>query len=370
MAGGVFVASLSLTAGALQTQTPGAGSAPASGAAPQEGAAGPRGRRGGAAAGPRVPLIPTPALTVPPAATADGNFVIGPPYEPAPELTVRPGVPVGMVHEFTMESTDSRIYPGIARNRPGEVVPYTRRVAVYVPAQYKPGTPAPFIVAQDGLSASYRNNLPPALDTLIHEKRVPVMIAVMVHNGGGDAQGSQRGLEYDTVSGVYTRFIETEVLPRISKDYGITFTSDPEGRATMGGSSGAACAFTMAWFHPELYRRVLSYSGTYVNQQSPLNPESPRGAWEYHATFIPNSPPKPIRVWMHVSERDNRYWDPEETWHNWVLANERMSAALKAKGYKYQYVYSRDSGHTDRAVIMATLPGALEWLWKGYAPGK
>ena len=102
-------------------------------------------------------------------------------------------------------------------------------------------------------------------------------------------------------------FIETEVLPRITKDYGVAFTTDPEGRATMGGSSGAACAFTMAWFHPELYRRVLSYSGTYVNQQSPLNPDVtarrvgiPRDAASRTARA------KPIRVWMHVSERDNR----------------------------------------------------------------
>ena len=57
--------------------------------------------------------------------------------------------------------------------------------------------------------------------------------------------------------------------------------------------------------------------------------------------MIPNNPAKPIRVWMHVSEFDNRYCDQEETWHNWVLANDRMAAALKAKGYKYQYVYSR-----------------------------
>ena len=69
---------------------------------------------------------------------------------------------------------------------------------------------------------------------------------------------------------------------------------------------------------------------------------------------------------MHVSERDNRNGDQEETWRNWVLANERMAAALKAKGYKYQYVYSRDSGHVDRAVVAQTLPGALEYLWKTY----
>jgi enterochelin esterase family protein len=313
----------------------------------------------------RPPLLPTKPLTARPTADADGDFVIGPPYAPAPELTVKDDVPKGTIQEFTMDSKDSKIYPGIARNQPG-VVPYTRQVAVYVPAQYVKGTPAPFIVAQDGMSQTYRGNLPPILDNLIHEKRIPPIVAVMVHNGGGDAQGSQRGLEYDTVSGVYTDFIETEVLPRITRDFGITFTKDPEGRATMGGSSGAACAFTMAWFHPELYRRVLSYSGTYVNQQSPLNPESPRGAWEYHATLIPNNPAKPIRVWMHVSEFDNRNGDQEDTWHNWVLANERMAAALKAKGYKYQYVYSQDSRHVDRAVVSQTLPEALEWLWRGY----
>ena len=326
----------------------------------------PASQAAGAGRGPaRPPLLPTPALTTAPTPDTDGNFVIGPPYTPAPELTVKDGVPKGTVHEFTMDSKDSKIYPGIARNQPG-VVPYTRRVAVYVPAQYVAGTPAPFIVAQDGLSAHYRGNLPPILDNLIHEKRVPAMVAVMVHHGGGDGPGSERGLEYDAVSGAYTDFIETEVLPRITKEYGVVFTKDPEGRATMGGSSGAACAFTMAWFHPELYRRVLSYSGTYVNQQSPQSPTSPRGAWEYHATYIPYSTPKPIRIWMHVSERDNRNSDGEETWRNWVLANERMAAALKAKGYKYQYVYSRDSGHVDRAVVAQTLPGALEWLWRGY----
>ena len=100
------------------------------------------------------PLLPTPPLTAPPTPDTDGNFVIGPPYTPAPELTVKEGVPQGTVHEFTMDSKDSKIYPGIARSQPGAVVPYTRQVAVYVPAQYVAGTPAPFIVAQDGMSAT------------------------------------------------------------------------------------------------------------------------------------------------------------------------------------------------------------------------
>jgi iron(III)-enterobactin esterase len=295
---------------------------------------------------------------------SDGEFTIGPDYTDAPELTVKEGVPRGTVHEFTMDSKDSQIYPGIAKRQPG-VVPYQRKVWVYVPKQYVAGTAAPFIVAQDG--GGYLKSLVPTLDTMIHEKRLPVMLAVFINSGGGDGQGSQRGLEYDTVSGVYANFVETEVLPRAAKEAGVAFTTDPDGRATMGGSSGGAAAFTMAWFRPDLYHRVLTYSGTYVNQQSPANPQSPHGAWEYHEHLIPQSDRKPIRIWLEVSENDNGSKRDEVSLHNWVMANQRMAAALKSKGYHYRYVFAKAAGHTDGRVTRQTLPGALEWLWQGYA---
>jgi enterochelin esterase family protein len=299
------------------------------------------------------------------AAAEETKFVIGPNYTNAPELTVKDGVPRGTLHAFVMNSEDSKIYPGIARNQPG-VVPYRRQACVYVPKQYQAGTAAPFIIVQDGMG--YTNQLPAILDNLIHEKRVPAMIAVMINSGGGDAQGSQRGLEYDTLSEKYTSFIETEVLPRVTTDYGVTFTKDPEGRATMGCSSGAAAAFTMAWYRPDLYRRVLSYSGTYVNQQSPLNPELPHGAWEYHENLIPKNPAKPIRIWLHVSEQDNGYQrEVPPSFHNWVKANELMAEVLQAKGYQFRYVFTKQSRHCDGRVKNETLPGALEWLWQGYA---
>jgi enterochelin esterase-like enzyme len=262
-----------------------------------------------------------------------------------------------------MSSEDSKIYPGIAKNQPG-IVSYKRKVCVYVPQEYVPGTMAPFIMAQDGIG--YRATLPKILDNMIYEHRLPAMIAVMINSGGGDAQGSERGLEYDTVSGQYALFIETEVLPKIAHDYNITFSKDPDARAAMGGSSGGAAAFTMAWFHPELYHRVLTYSGTYVNQQSPFNPESPHGAWEYHEHLIPQSEPKPLRIWLEVSEHDIGAQRDEASLHNWVMANQRMAAALKAKGYPYRYVFAEGARHTDGRVTRQTLPGALEWLWAGY----
>ena len=289
---------------------------------------------------------------------ADGESKIGPAYNNAPELTVKEGVPKGVLHEFTMNSEDSKIYPGLKG-------PYQRKVCVYVPSQYVAGTAAPFIIAQDGLG--YKGTLLPMLDNLIAEHRLPVMIAILINSGGGDGQGSERGLEYDTVSNRYANFVETEVLPKIALDYKLTFTKDPEGRATMGGSSGGAAAFTMAWFRPDLYHRVLTYSGTYVNQQSPTNKESPHGAWEYHEHFIANTEAKPLRIWLEVSENDNGSKKSEESYHNWVLANQRMAAALKAKGYHYRYVFAEAAGHTDGKVTRQTLPEALVWLWKGYA---
>jgi enterochelin esterase family protein len=293
----------------------------------------------------------------------EGDYLLGPPYANAPELTPKDGVPRGMVHHFTLNSTDSKMYPGISKTAPGTVVPYQRKVTVYVPSQYVPGKPAPLIVSQDSMG---QGELPTILDTMIADHRLPAIVAVMIDSGGGDAQGSERGLEYDTVSGKYAEFIETEVLPKISEDCKVTLTKDPEGRMTMGGSSGAACAFTMAWFHPEWYHRVLSYSGTFVNQQSPLNRESPHGAWEYHENLILKTAAKPLRVWMHVGEMDNRYKDAESTYHNWVMANQRMAAVLKARKYHYQFVFARDSGHVDGKVVRQTLPQALEWVWRGY----
>ncbi|WP_304217437.1 esterase family protein [Phenylobacterium aquaticum] len=319
-----------------------------------------------------------------PSVFASGDFVIGPDYAPAPETEVRAGAPAGVIHAFTMESRDSAIYPGIRRldneitrrrdpfgnriaaedHEQSVAAPYTRTVWVYVPAQYQPGTAAPFIVAQDGYL--YLNRLPRVLDNLIAEGRAPALIAILVDNGGGDAQGSQRGLEYDTVSGRYSDFIETEVLPRVVAETGVTLTDNPEGRATLGVSSGAACAFTMAWFHPERYRRVLSYSGTYVNQQSPPDPDCPRGAWEYHATLVPHAERKPLRIWMEVGDRDLHADDPEDSWRNWPLANQRMAAALAAKGYAYRFTLSQGGRHADPRVLEQTLPGALEWLWQDY----
>jgi iron(III)-enterobactin esterase len=317
-----------------------------------------------------------------PPADRDGNFIIGPTHTPAPEMTVKEGVPQGTVCNLTMSSADSRIYPGIAREPgtfgtvdpadPARLIvttshpaPYTRRVSVYVPAQNVAGTPLPFIVGADGPDAS----LFTALDNLIAQKRVPVMAAVSIGNGSGDAQGSQRGLEYDTMSGLYAEFVEAEVLPLVEKQCNVKLTRDPDGRATMGNSSGGSAALIMAWYHPDLYHRVLTYSGTYVNQQWPSSPATPYGAWEFHERLIPESPVKPIRIWMEVGDRD--LLDPNvmrDNMHDWVVANENMARVLAAKGYHYQFVFARNAGHSDRAVKQQTLPAALEWLWKDYRP--
>jgi enterochelin esterase family protein len=313
-----------------------------------------------------------------------GNFIIGPTHTPAPESVVQDKVPQGMVYRFTIDSKDSKIYPGIARDRgplgtpdpanPASIIvttshpaAYTRQVAVYVPKQYVAGTAAPFIIGADGPD----NLLFTVLDNLIAEGKVPPMIAISLGNGSGDAQGSQRGLEYDTMNGTYAEFVESEILPLVESQYNVKLTKDPNGRAAMGGSSGGSCALIMAWYHPEWYHRVLTYSGTYINQQWPYNPKIPGGAWEFHKSLIPSSKAKPLRIWMEVGDQD--LYNPNvmrDDMHDWVVANENMAKALADKKYKYQFVFARNAKHVDGAVKRQTLPEALEWLWKDYKSAK
>jgi len=338
-----------------------------------------------------------------PAPTADGNFIIGPTHPAAPELvnayptpppagqttaptmiTTPPPDPAvrGKIFHFTMESTDSKFYPGVARDTnpapaagqppatpgagPGRrtvsshPAPYTRKVAVYVPKEYVPGTVAPVTVGADGPD----NGLFLAVDSLIAQHRIPVMIVVSIGNGSGDGPGSERGLEYDTMSGKYAEFVEQEVLPRAEKEANVKLSKDPDARATTGGSSGGSVALGMAWFHNDLYHRVLTYSGTYVNNQFPVDPNLPQGAFELEAHLIPSSPVKPIRIWMEVGDMDNgRTGDPS---HDWVVANEMMAKVLADKGYHYQFVFARNARHVDRTVKAQTYPEALEYVWQGY----
>ena len=340
----------------------------------------------------------------------DGNFVIGPEYTPAPARKAVEGVAHGRVTQFTIDSKETKLFnPGIARQAFGKVDPansktlivethpidYKRQITVYVPVQYQAGSEAPFMVCHDGPKDRPNSQLPQILDNLIAQKRIPPMIAIQIGNGGQDAQGSQRGKEYDAVNGVYTQFVEREVLPLVEKNAGVKLTRNPDGRASLGLSSSGAAAFTMAWFHPELYRRVLAYSPTMVNQQWPYDPALRGGAWEYHspwagpagpnlhvknpgnaitpgdpaaAPLIPSVPAKPIRFWFAVGDQDLFYPNPVmvDGMHDWVLAAELMAKVLADKGYHYQFVFARNSKHVDRPTVAQTLPAALEWLWKGY----
>jgi Putative esterase len=353
-----------------------------------------------------------------PAAGVEGNFIIGPTHAPALETIAKDGVPKGVVVSFTISSKDSTVYnPGLIRddvagcgnssimntttapgNKSSMIVTtshpgtWTRTIDVYVPPNYRPGSEAPFIVLGDGGSNAWKD-LNTTLDNLIQQKRVPAMVAIQIGNGGQDAQGAQRGKEYDTVSGVYTEFVEREVLPLVEQRAKVKLTKNPEGRATMGLSSSGAAAFTMAWFHPELYHRVLAYSPTMVNQQWPYDPSLRGGAWEYHSAWtgtptpnltvkagalVPSDPPgvplilsapvKPIRYWFEMGDQDLYYPNPTipDGMHDWTMSAALMAKVLTDKGYHYQYLFARNAKHVDRPTVSQTLPAALEWVWKGY----
>jgi iron(III)-enterobactin esterase len=315
----------------------------------------------------------------------DGDIVIGPDYVKDPDLTDR-GNKKGKRFSFSLSSQNSD-YKGTDATlskpwKPADKTVFTRNITVYVPDQYQDGREAPILVIQEGQI----DNVSRALDNLTIAtdpmKKLPAFIAIAVANGsdrdGADGQGSERGLEYDTLSDRYAKFIDTEVLPavlanaEIKQAYpNLKLTNDPEGRGTMGCSSGGAAALSMGWFATDSFHRIITYSGTFVDQQNHSQAEAkayPFGAWEYHSSkeLIKNTEKKPLRIFLHASEQDLGYMDDEAGHHNWVMANQRTAAALKAKGYHYRFVFSKATGHCDGAVFNATLAQTLSWVWRGY----
>lgn len=316
-----------------------------------------------------------------PGKEGNGDYTVGPDYKTDPDLTDK-GNPKGNSFEFSMPLAESKIFKGddITLTPERKPVRKERKIFVYVPAAYKDGTKAPLLIIHDG--PSQLNLVRNALDNLTVSKdpnrSLPAFIAIAVENGGNDGKNSERGLEYDTMSDRLARFINDEVLPAVLNNADIkaaypklAFTANPWGRAAMGCSSGGAAAMSMGWFRPDLFRRIIAYSGTFVDQQDDDAPEEakfPLGAWEYHSgmKLIETSEKKPLRIFTHVSEHDNRENDAEETYHNWVMAGKRTTAALEAKGYDHRYVFSLNTRHCDGKVFQQTLADTLVWLWRGY----
>jgi enterochelin esterase family protein len=316
-------------------------------------------------------------------ANGNGDFTIGPEYHVDPDLKDQ-GNPKGKSFEFTMPLASSKIFQGTDSTLEPDKKPVrkVRKIFVYVPAAYKDGTKAPVLIIHDG--PGQLNLVRHALDNLTISKdpnrKLPAFVAIAVENGGNDGKNSERGLEYDTMSDRLARFIHDEVLPAVTSNEEIkaayphfALTDDPWGRAVYGCSSGGAAALTMGWFRPDWYRRLICYSGTFVDQQDDDAPEEakyPLGAWEYHSgmKLIENTEKKPLRIFTHVSEHDLRENSPESDHHNWVMAGKRTAAALEKKGYDHRFLFSLGARHCDGRVFQQSLADTLVWIWQGYKP--
>jgi enterochelin esterase family protein len=285
-----------------------------------------------------------PTLATDPGTTGDGDFMISSPFRAVPEFGAVAGVAKGRRATFSFSNAASKYFPGGSRN-----------VTVYIPVGYVDNTPAPLLVVHDG--SQFGPEVMNTMDNLIAANKMPKVVGVMID------PGANRSVEYDTVSDAMFKFVTEEVLPRVQTDYKVMFTSDAQGRASFGGSSGAPAAMGMAWFGD--FRRVLSYSGSFVSLKS--NATYPHGAWGYGETLIPMSPVvEGLRIFLEVGSNDNGSTAAASGFRNWVLGNQLLRDSLKAKGYHYKYIFATGAGHEDIGVRGQTLPEAMQWLWQGY----
>jgi enterochelin esterase-like enzyme len=245
----------------------------------------------------------------------------------------------------------------------------TRHYWIYVPAQYDAKKPAALMIFQDGQAfvgpeGSYR--IPTVFDNLIYRREMPVTIAIFINPGHTPAQQessstnwgdtiNNRATEYNELNDRYAHLITDELMPAVDKDYNIS--KNPDDRAIAGASSGAICAFTVAWQRPDQFHKVISTIGSFTNI---------RGGHVY-PDLILKSERKPIRIYLQDGLNDNRGrknnspYDPLRDWH---AQNIKMVAALTQKGYDVNYCWGIGS-HSNKQGG-AIMPEMLRWLWRDY----
>ncbi len=280
------------------------------------------------------------------AVLCDGLAAADVPYQAGPDSSPSDEVPHGKVTQHSFN--DSKVFPGT-----------NRRYSIYVPAQYDGSQPAALMVFQDGhafegTTGEFR--VPVVFDNLIAKGDMPITIAVMVdpgHKGelaerrGWSPSPSNRSVEYDTLSGDYAEFLMTELLPKVEQEYRIT--ENPELRAVCGNSSGGICAFSVAWYRPDAFRKVLSHIGSFTNI---------RGGHDYQAQ-IRKTAKKPIRILLQDGSGDL-----DNVHGNWPLANQQMAKSLEFKNYDSKFVYGTGAHNGNHGG--AIFPDSLRWLWRGW----
>jgi enterochelin esterase-like enzyme len=259
-----------------------------------------------------------------------------------------------------------------------------RQYWVFVPAQYAPEKPAAVLVFQDGQRATNPKGqlrVPQVLANLIHKKEIPVTIGIFITPGNRSADypgdlamknPNNRAQEYDALSDAYTRFLVEEMLPEVAKSYRLS--KDPALRAIGGTSSGAICAFTVAWQRPDQFRNVISMIGSYtsIGYRPAREGQAAVSGGEIYPTLIRKNPIKPLRIFLQDGSSDlsNEHG-------NWFLANQQMLSALtyaneaadkrKDAGARYDVNHAWGDGAHSDAHGGAILPDILRWIWRDAA---
>lgn len=285
---------------------------------------------------------------------------------------LEPGVPSGTLSDKITHT--SKIYDGMKSD-----------YWIYVPAEYKPDTPAALMVFQDGSFYTDRNSatLPvlSAIDNLIAQKKIPVMIGVFINPGDiSDSPGtptynfvkaygeqwkrtlkdSMRSTLYDTVSDRYVRFLGDEILADVAAKYNLR--KDSYSRAITGLSSGGICAFNAAWQRPDQFSRVIAWIGSFSAIQWKEDPAVPDGGQDYPDKIL-REPKRNIRVWLQDGSEDL-----DLRYGNWPLANLRMANALKAQEYDFHFSFGKGTHNASHGA--AEFPAEMIWLWRDYDPAK
>lgn len=286
------------------------------------------------------------------------------------------GAPVGQRSDVGGYNPDSYPQPGVAKGQLSEKKVIASKIYpgmkadywIYVSPGYDTTNGGPLMVWQDGQGLAQgdrsRMRLFTVTENLVHQKRIPPMMHLMIAPGVDANNRSMRSVLYDTVTNKFGRFLIEEVIPEVEKTHKVR--ADGYSRAIGGESSGAVCAFTAAWFFPDKFSRVHSTIGTYTSIQwkhGNADPAENLDGGNIYPFAIRKQPKRNIRVWLSDGAEDL-----ENNHGSWPLQNIQMANSLKLSEYDFRFEFGGGTHHA--ALWAAMLPEALTWLWRDYDPAK
>lgn len=225
---------------------------------------------------------------------------------------------------------------------------------------YLPEVPHPEPLALYLFLEANQTVILPLMEQLMREELIPWGVLLLVEPGALEppagsvpeaAQRRMRAEQFDQFGREYADYLVAELIPSATAALNVELDPSPDRHFITGGSSGGLCAWNVAWFRNDMFRRVFLSSPTFAAM---------RGGEEV-MVLCRKMESRPIRIYMTVGTDEPDYY-----FGNSFYAACNAAKAFDFAGYDYRFEVFSGEGHCARREDPALLRRVMSFLWANW----